>query len=323
MKTSRPVLPGVIAGAFCASVWLGAAPIFGDGNDLLKPGATSAPADEPNMSAVEMKAAGERATKAADKLGWRIGVQAWTFNRRSFYETIDIVQSLGLHYIEGYPGQIVDKDKNVTMGPDLPKQACEAIKKRLADADIKIVNFGVTGLSKNEAQSRRTFEFAKEMGIETIVSEPPEDAFDTLDKLTQEYGINVAIHNHPGPKNHYWNPDTVLKVIAGRNPRIGDCADVGHWQRSGVNPIEALQKLKGHIICSHFKDLSSFGDPKAIDVPWGTGTGNARGMLEEIHKQDAKIVFSIEYEHFSPGLKNDVARSIKWFADECEELGKE
>jgi len=35
------------------------------------------------------------------------------------------------------------------------------------------------------------------MGLETIVSEPPADAFDTVDKLCEEYGINVAIHNHP------------------------------------------------------------------------------------------------------------------------------
>jgi sugar phosphate isomerase/epimerase len=322
MKPNRSLLLAAITVAFCAFAWVCVSPTFGDDKDLLKPGATTVPVDKPKMTADEMKQAGERATKAADKLGWRIGVQAWTFNRRSFYETIDIVQSLGLHYIEGYPGQVVDKDKNVKMGPDLSKEMREEIKKRLADADVKLVNFGVTELFKDEAKSRKTFDFAKDMGIETIVSEPPEDAFDTLDKLTQEYGINVAIHDHPKP-SHYWNPDTVLKVIAGRNPRIGDCADVGHWQRSGVNPIEAIQKMKGHIICSHFKDLSSFGDPKAIDVPWGTGTGNAKGMLEELHKQNAKIVFSIEYEHFSPGLADEVARSIKWFGDACEEIGKE
>ena len=176
-------------------------------------------------------------------------------------------------------------------------------------------------MSKDEAESRKTFDFAKDMGIETIVSEPPENAFDTIDKLTREYGINVAIHDHPKP-SHYWNPDTVLRVIAGRGDRVGDCADVGHWQRSGVNPIEALRKLKGHIICSHFKDLNVFGDPKAIDVPWGTGIGNARGMLDELHKQHVKMVFSIEYEHYSPGLTDNVARSVKWFGETCEAIGE-
>ncbi len=311
-----------IVGSLCLIVWICLQTTRADDKELMKPGAATAPATPVvMMTPQEMKAAGEQATKAAGKLGWRIGVQAWTFNSRSFFQTIDIVQSLGLHCIEGYPGQVVDKDKKVKMGPDLSPEVREEIKKRLAAADIKLVNFGVTALSKNEKESRKTFDFARQMGIETIVSEPPEDAFDTLDKLTQEYGINVAIHDHPRP-SHYWNPDTVLKVIAGRNPRIGDCADVGHWQRSGVNPIEALQKMQGHIICSHFKDLNKFNDVHAIDVPWGTGTGNARGMLEEIHRQNAKIVFSVEYEHYSAGLVNDVARSIKWFGETCEELAK-
>jgi len=292
-----------------------------DDQELIKPNA--APATQPvvPMSADEMKAAGEHATAAADKLGWRIGIQAWTFNRRSFFQTIDLVHAMGLHFIEGYPGQMVDADKKVTMGPDLSPEVREEIRKRLKVADIKLVNFGVTGLSKDEAKSRQTFDFAKDMGIETIVSEPPEDAFDLLDKLTVEYGINVAIHDHPKP-NHYWNPDTVLRVINGRNPRIGDCADVGHWQRSGVDPIEALAKMKGHVICCHFKDLNKFNSVGAIDVPWGTGTGNARGMLEELHKQNAKLVFSVEYEHFSPGLVDEVARSIKWFGDTCEAIAK-
>ena len=42
---------------------------------------------------------------------------------------------------------------------------------------ITLVNYGVVGLPNNEAECRKVFDFAKEMGIETIVSEPPEDAF--------------------------------------------------------------------------------------------------------------------------------------------------
>lgn len=50
-------------------------------------------------------------------------------------------------------------------------------------------------LPNDEAQCRKVFDFAKEMGIETIVSEPPKEAFDLIEKLCEEYKINVAIHN--------------------------------------------------------------------------------------------------------------------------------
>ena len=145
--------------------------VRGDDKELMKPGGTPATQPFVKMTADEMFAAGDRATKAAEKLGWRIGIQSWTFNRRSFFQTIDLVHAMGLHCIEGYPGQTVDKDQAMKMGPDLPADVREEIKKRLAAADIKLVNFGVIGLSKDEAKTRKVFDFAKDMGIETIVSE--------------------------------------------------------------------------------------------------------------------------------------------------------
>ena len=52
---------------------------------------------------------------------WKLGVQAYSFNRFTFFEAIDKVQSLGLHYIEAYPGQKLSQQKqDVIIGPDLP-----------------------------------------------------------------------------------------------------------------------------------------------------------------------------------------------------------
>ena len=290
--------------------------------DLLqsaKAGVEAAAAQAVPMSAEEMKAAGEHATQSAEKLGWRLGCQAWTFNKRSMFDTIDQVNALGLHYLEAFPGQMVDKDKNVKMGPGLSAEDKEAIKKKLADSHVKLVSFGVTGIPADEAGARKFFEWAKEMGIETIVSEPDEKQFDVLNKLVDEFGINVALHNHPNP-SHYWNPDTVLRVTEGRSKRIGSCADVGHWQRSGIPPLEAMKKLQGKMIESHFKDLNQFGKNNAHDVPWGTGTGDAKAMMKEFLAQNAKITFLIEYEHFTPGLVQDVAHSVKFFGEACDQL---
>jgi sugar phosphate isomerase/epimerase len=276
----------------------------------------------PDMSPEEMKAAGERATKAAEKMGWRIGCQAYTFRNRSFFKAIDSVNALGLHYIEAYPGQEVDADKKVKMGPEQSPEVRAAIKKKLADSNVKLVSFGVTSIPKDDAGARQLFDWAKDMGIETIVSEPNEKQMDQIDKLCNEYGIRMAIHNHPNP-NHYWNPDTEVKALEGHSKMVGSCSDVGHWQRSGVNPVEALKKLKGRIIESHFKDLNAFGKREAIDVPWGTGTGDAKAMLEEIRDQGAKITFLAEYEHLTGGLMQEVAHSIDWFGKTVEQMSPE
>lgn len=255
----------------------------------------------------------------AEKLGWRLGCQAYSFNRYTFYEAIDKTASLGLHYIEAYPGQKLSEDKpdartDESLTPELRRE----IKAKLADSGVKLVNYGVCGLSKDLDACRRTFAFAKDMGIETIVSEPAPDAFDTIEKLCDEYQINVALHNHPKP-SRYWNPETVLELCQGRSKRIGACADTGHWMRSELEPVAQIKKLEGRIISFHFKDLNKFGGG-AHDVPWGTGEGNVKAILTEIHRQGIQAVFSIEYEHNWTSSLPEIAQGVAYFDKVAAEL---
>lgn len=158
---------------------------------------------------------------------WRLSIQAYTFNRFTFYEAVDKTKALGLCYIEAYPGQQLSKEKqNVKFDHNMSSEVKNEVLQKLHEAGFKLVNYGVLSLPNDETECRKVFNFAKDMGIETIVSEPPEESFDLVEKLCEEYKINVAIHNHPRP-SHYWNPDTVLKVCEGRSSRIGACADTG------------------------------------------------------------------------------------------------
>ncbi|MHB1036280.1 MAG: sugar phosphate isomerase/epimerase family protein [Pirellulales bacterium] len=262
-------------------------------------------------------AAARAPRSAAEKIGWRLGTQAYSFNRFTFTEAVEKTKSLGLHYIEAYPGQKLSKTASVGVDHSASDETIAQIKEICKAADIRLVNYGVVGLSANEAESRKVFEFAKKAGIRTIVSEPPEDAFDLVDKLCDEYKINVALHNHPKP-SHYWDPETVLKVCKGRSKRIGSCADTGHWMRSGINPLEALKKLEGRIVSFHFKDLNQYGD--GHDVPWGTGKGDAKALLKEIRRQNVRAVFSIEYEYNWDNSVPEIAKCVEFFNKTAEEL---
>jgi sugar phosphate isomerase/epimerase len=212
-----------------------------------------------------------------------------------------------------YPGQPLSQNNpEVRTDIAMPSDSRREVKQRLADAEVKLVNFGVCGLPQNEGACRQTFDFAKDMGIETVVSEPPFEAFDMIEKLCEEYEVNVAIHNHPEP-SRYWNPDTVLEVCGGRSKRIGACADTGHWMRSGLDPLDAIRKLEGRIISFHFKDLNKYGRQAAHDVVWGTGKADVPAILEEIHRQNLKAVFSIEYEHNWDQSLPEIAQCVKYF----------
>jgi sugar phosphate isomerase/epimerase len=249
----------------------------------------------------------------AAKLGWRLGCQAWSFNDASFFEAVDKTAGLGLHYIEAFPGQKLSKDHpDKKMGEGLSEEDRKEVKRYLDDKGVKLVSFGVGGYS------RAVFEFAKDMGIENVVSEPPQDAFDEIDKLCEKYQINLALHNHPKP-SRYWNPDIVLAACKDHSKRIGACCDIGHWMRSDINPLEALKKLEGRIIESHFKDLNEFG-PKAHDVPWGTGRADVAAILAEIKRQGIKPYFAVEYEyHFGHSLP-EIRECVAYFDKTCADL---
>jgi len=257
----------------------------------------------------------------AEKLGWRLGCQAWSFNKFTLFEAIDKTASLGLKYIEAYPGQALSKDRSqIKVDESLTPDARKDLRKKLNDCGVKLVNYGVCNLSQKEDESRKTFDFAKDLGMETIVSEPAEQAMEMLDRLCAEYKMNIAIHNHPKFAHaHYWNPDTVLKACQGCSHRIGACADTGHWVRSGLDPLESLKKLEGRIVSLHFKDLNQKG-PDAHDVPWGTGVCDVRAMLAELHRQKVKAVFSIEYEHNWDNSLPDIARCVEYIDKIAAEL---
>ena len=40
-------------------------------------------------------------------LGWKLGAQAYTFNRFSFTEALSKIDSCGLRYVEAYPQQVI------------------------------------------------------------------------------------------------------------------------------------------------------------------------------------------------------------------------
>ena len=233
----------------------------------------------------------------AERIGWKLGCQAYSFHKFSFCEAVAKTASLGLRYIECFPGQIFSKEKpDVKTGIGMSPEAREEMKKVLLDAGVNMISYGVCQLSKDEAESRKTFDFAKDMGIEILVSEPPHDAFDTLDKLCQEYKIKLALHNHPAPSK-YWDYKTVLKACEGRSDWIGACADTGHWMRSGISPLEAVKALRGRIISFHLKDRNKYGRQGSYDVPWGTGKAGIKDILAEVKCQGFKGFFAAEYEN--------------------------
>lgn len=251
----------------------------------------------------------------AEKLGWKLAIQSYTFHKVSFEEALDKTAELDVNYIEVFPGHLLgDKWGNQVFGYGMDEQTRKEILDLAASKGVKIVGSGVF-VPSDPSEWEKEFEFAKAMGMEYISAEPPMADWDIVETLSDKYGIKVAVHNHPRPST-YWTPDSLLDAVGRRSSNLGSCSDVGHWKRCGLDQLECLKKLDGRIISLHFKDIApedAEGGPH--DVIWGTGVLDVPAMLSILKEQGFKGYFAIEYEYNWDNSVPDIRKSIEYFND--------
>ncbi len=237
--------------------------------------------------------------EAYDK-GLAIGCQAYSFKEFSAFEAIAKTKEAGGKVIEFYPGQKLRPDSPA--GEVVSHNASDAVVQSLLDEckrqGVFPVNYGVVA-AKSPEDVQKIMAFAKKMGLYGVCTESTEQVA-AWESAAKEFDIKVAFHEHGGsmskPDYKVWHPLYILGVVESRDPRIGACADLGHWCTSELKPIECLRILKGRVISVHLKDKSEMG-PKGVVVPAGKGVVDVAACIAELKKQNFKGHFSVEHEN--------------------------
>lgn len=248
---------------------------------------------------------------------WKLGVQMWTFRMFTFAQALDKVDSAGIKYIEAFWGQPLGDGLKDSFGIRMSDASKAKIKDLLKQKGISIVAMGVIDPPTRE-EWKAAFDLAKEFGLSYITAEPRKDQWDMVDSMAGEYGIKIAIHDHPKP-DMYWSPDSVLAAMQG-HPNIGACADLGHWARNGVNPVDALKKLAGHVYGVHLKDITKFGEREAPDTVVGKGVIDFPPIFQELKRQHFSGMFSIEHESNWLHSLPDVIETRKFYEAQVAKL---
>jgi sugar phosphate isomerase/epimerase len=249
--------------------------------------------------------------------GFRIGIQMWTFRMFPLADALNKVDSAGVKNIEAFFGQKLGGGMKGEFGTEMSADTRAKLKQLLQSKGIQIVAMGVIS-PEDSTEWRKAFDLAKEFGLSYITSEPNKKHWDMVDKMAGEYGIKIAIHDHPKP-NPYATPDSVLEAVQGR-PNIGACADVGHWARNGLNPAECIKKLQGHVFGAHLKDIVKFDDTQAADTVVGKGVIDFPAVFAELKRQNFNGMISIEHE--SNWYRNlpDVIETVRYYNDQVAKL---
>lgn len=248
---------------------------------------------------------------------WKLGVQLWTFNTSSFYTAIKKADSCKLKYVEAFPGQLLQDGSNSEFGPTLTAKERKAVKGFLHKKGITITSFGVV-VARTKKEWQQYFDFAADMKISVIIAEPEWNQLNDVNRLATAYNIRVAIHNHPAP-DIYWHPDSVVRALKG-HANIGVCADIGHWARSGLNPIDCIKKCSDKILVVHLKDVAEFGNPQAPDVLPGEGVCNIPAVLQQLKNQRFTGVIAIEYDEKPGNNVKDIKQYVQFYHEQIEKL---
>ena len=228
-----------------------------------------------------------RVAAAKAPLPLTLGIQLYSLRGFPVDQALDHAKALGLTQVEFYPGMFPITDDAA---------AIAAIKQKLADRGLTISAHGVNRFTKDAAANRKLFSFAKAAGVKTISADPDPDSFTSLDELVKEFDIRVAIHNH-GPRHRYNKALDVLGAVEKHDERIGACADLGHFIRSGERPTEVIRLLKGRLYGIHLKDFAEMQD-KTRGVILGQGHLDVPAVMEALVAVGfpADGALSIEYE---------------------------
>lgn len=248
------------------------------------------------------------------ELGWRLGIQTYTFRQFTLFEAIDKTASVGLSHIEAIYFKDVSKNHKLKLGPGLSADVMKDIKNKLNDSGVKMTGY----FAERNSFDSKLFDFCKELGVEMIVSEPAIEELDDIEKLCDEFKIDLALANHPKGGSAYWHPKNVMQACKGRSKRIGASGDIRHWGYEGLNALECVRMLEGRLLAFHFRDMSMATGKGLKDVPIGTGKSNIQGVLAEVLRQGATPNFMIEYVNDFNMQK--LMQSINFYKKTVDEL---
>jgi inosose dehydratase len=231
-----------------------------------------------------------------------LGLQLFSLRKFPVTDALGHAKELGFDAVEFYPGML---PVNAT-----PETIAD-IRRQVADLGLKISAHGVNRFTGDAAANRRIFEFAKTVGIGILTADPDPNSFESLDELVREFDIRVAIHNH-GPRHRYNKATDVLHAIEGHDVRIGACADLGHYIRSGERPVDVIRLLAGRLYGIHLKDFAEMQD-KSHGVILGRGHVDVPAVFAALEQAGfpADGALSLEYEANPDDPFDDIRQCVE------------
>jgi sugar phosphate isomerase/epimerase len=196
-------------------------------------------------------------------LPFGLGVASYSFRAFTLDQTIAMTKRLGI-------GKLCLKDMHLPLTSSAPEIAAALSKMR--DAGVALSTCGVVYMT-SESEVERAFAYAKAAGLKFLVGAPDESLLPAAERAVKATDIALAIHNHGPTDNRYPSPESIYRLIAKMDKRMGLCIDCGHTQRLGLDPSNEAERFFDRLFDLHIKDVTA---PEAA----GTTVEIGRGVID-------------------------------------------
>lgn len=242
--------------------------------------------------------------------GLELGMASYTFREFNLDDTLAMTKRLGLKKIAF---------KSFHLPLESSESEIRAVVKKVKAAGLELYGCGVVYM-KNEEEVVRAFRYAHAGGMDVIIGVPNHELLEFVSKKVQEYDIKLAIHNHGPGDELYPTPQSAYERIKDLDPRMGLCLDIGHTQRSGIDPSEAAEKVADRILDIHLKDVTA-ASAKGAPIEIGRGIIDIPRFLRTILKLNYTGIASFEYEKDPKDPLPGVAESLGYIKGLLSVLG--
>ena len=165
---------------------------------------------------------------------------------------------------------------------------------------------------RSKEEIDKDFEYAKRVGVTTIVGVPNYDLLPYVDQKVKEYGFTYAIHLHGPDQEIYQDAEVVWEKTKNLDPRIGMCLDIGHDTRNGKDPVADLKKYHTRIFDIHLKDVT--GTTKSgYSVEVGRGIIDFPSFVKMLREVNYTGCVSLEHERNMDDPFMGIAESLGYF----------
>ncbi len=235
--------------------------------------------------------------------GWRVALPTAAFRGMTFSDALARADVIPVASVEASSTQITSFEVPKPLDQRLQPNERKAVVYRLREIAESIVAYRVDNMDADPAIRRRIFEFAKSINAPLIITSADTANIAEIDRLAEEFGIDVALES----KSH---PKALAAALDGRSKRIGVSAHLGGWAQAGVKAVDGLASVKDRLLHITAADRSAL-NARARVVTLGDGAAGLGDFFLALYRSGLKPL-SITVES-TGAAESDMVKNLQAF----------